>query len=187
MSLMPSQPRLSPLDPAAFTPEQQRIAESITAGRGGLGGPFLPWMRSPELCDRAQRLGDFCRFHSSLEPVVSEFAILLTARYWRSQYEFWAHARAGRQAGLPEAIIEAIREDRAPTLTDERHGAVYAFVREFFATHAVSDATYQRAVAALGERGVVDLVGIVGYYGLVSLTLNVFEVPLPEGEVAPLA
>ncbi len=179
-------PRLAPLDPAAFTPDQQRIADSITAGRGGLGGPFLPWMRSPELCDRAQRLGDFCRFHSSLDPFLSEFAIIVTARYWKAQYEFYAHARMAREAGIADAIVEAVRADAEPSLEDERHRAIYAFVTEYFATHRVSDATYARATAALTERGVVDLVGIVGYYSLVSLTLNVFEVPLPAGEALPL-
>lgn len=180
-------PRLAPLDPSQFTPNQQRIAAAITAGRGALGGPFLPWLRSPELCDRAQRLGEFCRFHSSLEPFLSEFAIIVTARYWRAQYEFYAHARIARAAGVSEAIVEAVRTGAEPSLEDERHRAIYGFVTEYFATHRVSDATYARAVSALGERGVVDLVGIVGYYGLVSLTLNVFEVPLPEGEPEPLA
>lgn len=180
-------PRLAPLDPASFTPDQQRIAEAITAGRGGLNGPFLPWMRSPELCDRAQRLGEFLRFQSSLEPVLSEFGILVTARYWGAQYEFWIHAQHAARAGVPAEVIEAIRTGATPVLSDERHGAIHAFVTEFFATHRVSDATYERARAALTERGVVDLVGLVGYYSLVGMTLNVFEVPLPEGEAPPLA
>jgi len=179
-------PRLTPIDPAQFTPEQQRIAEAITAGRGGLRGPFLPWMHSPELCDRAQRLGEFCRFHSSLDPFLSEFAIILTGKYWKAQYEFFAHAAMARQAGVSEEIVEAIRLGTEPPLEDERHRAIYAFVREYFDTHRVSDATYAQVKALLGERGVVDLVGIVGYYSLVSLTLNVFEVPLPEGEPLPL-
>ncbi|MFA7249254.1 MAG: carboxymuconolactone decarboxylase family protein [Dehalococcoidia bacterium] len=179
-------PRLAPLDPAEFTPEQQRIAEAIMAGRGGLRGPFLPWMRSPELCDRAQRLGEFCRYHSSLEPFLSEFAILVTARYWKAQFEFFAHATVARQAGVADVIIEAVRTGAEPPLEDERHRAIYAFVTECFRDHRVSDATYDRAQAVLTERGVVDLVGIVGYYSLVSLTLNVFEVPLPDGEPDPL-
>ena len=180
-------PRLAPLDPATFTPEQQRVAEAITSSRGSIAnGPFLPWMRSPELCDRAQHLGDFCRYHSSLEPFLSEFAIIVTARYWKAQYEFYAHARMAAQAGVPDAIIEAVRVGASPPLEDERHRAIYTFVTEFFATHRVTDETYERAKAALTERGIVDLVGIVGYYSLVSLTLNVFEVGLPEGEPLPL-
>lgn len=181
-------PRLAPLDPAQFTPEQQRVADAIIASRGQMaGGPFLPWMRSPELCDRAQHLGDFCRYHSTLEPVLSEFAIILTAAYWKSQYEFFAHARMAKEAGVSDAIIEAVRTGAQPPMTDERQRAIYAFVTEYFAAHRVSDATYERAKAALTERGVVDLVGIVGYYCLVSMTLNVFEVALPEGVAPPLS
>lgn len=180
-------PRLAPLDPAQFTPEQKRVADAIIASRGQMaGGPFLPWMRSPELCDRAQHLGDFCRYHSSLEPALSEFAIILTAAYWKSQYEFYAHARMAKDAGVSDAIIEAVRTGAVPPTDDGRQKAIYAFVTEYLATHRVSDPTYDRAKAALTERGVVDLVGIVGYYCLVSMTLNVFEVALPAGEPDPL-
>ena len=182
-------PRLAPLDAANFTPDQKRVADAIIASRGQIslsGGPFLPWMRSPELADRAQHLGDFCRYHSSLEPTLSEFAIILTAKFWKSQYEFFAHARMAKEAGVPDAIIEAVRTGAAPSLTDERQAAIYVFVNEYLETHRVSDATYDRAKAALGENGVVDLVGIVGYYCLVSMTLNVFEVALPAGQPDPL-
>ncbi len=178
-------PRLAPLDPDQFTPDQQRIADSIRSGRGSLGGPFLPWLRSPELCDRAQRLGEFVRYHSTLEPLLSEFAIIVTARYWKAQYEFFAHARMAKAAGVSDAIVEAVRTGTEPVLDDERHRVIYDFVTEYFETHRVSEATYQRATATLAERGVVDLVGIVGYYSLVSLTLNVFDVALPDGEPLP--
>lgn len=182
-------PRLAPLTAADFTPEQQRVADAIIKSRGQIslsGGPFLPWMRSPELADRAQHLGDFCRYHSSLEPTLSEFAIILTAKFWKSQYEFFAHARMAREAGVPDAIVEAVRLGTEPPAMDERQQAIYQFVNEYLETHRVSDATYERAKAALTERGVVDLVGIVGYYCLVSMTLNVFEVALPAGEADPL-
>lgn len=179
-------PRLTPIDPADFTPEQQRIAEAIMAGRGGLRGPFLPWMHSPELCDRAQHLGEFCRFNTSLSPFHSEFAIIMTGKYWKAQYEFFAHARMAREAGVSEAVVEAIRLGTEPPFEDDGHRAIYAFVHEYFDTHRVSDTTYARAKAIFGERGVVELVGIVGYYSLVSMTLNVFDVSLPEGEPLPL-
>ncbi|MGE3855850.1 MAG: carboxymuconolactone decarboxylase family protein [Dehalococcoidia bacterium] len=182
-------PRLAPLTAADFTPEQQRVADAIIKSRGQIslgGGPFLPWMRSPELADRAQHLGDFCRYHSSLEPTLSEFAIILTAKFWKSQYEFFAHARMAREAGVADAIVEAVRLGTEPPAMDERQQAIYQFVNEYLETHRVSDATYERAKAALTERGVVDLVGIVGYYCLVSMTLNVFEVALPAGEADPL-
>ena len=181
-------PRLAPLDSADFTPEQKRVADAIIASRGQIslsGGPFLPWLRSPELADRAQHLGDFCRYHSSLEPALSEFAIIVTARFWKSQYEFYAHARMASEAGVSDAVIDSIQAGEEPPYQDQRQQAVWVFVNEYLSTHRVSDVTYERAKIALGERGVVDLVGIVGYYALVSMTLNVFEVPLPPGAKLP--
>lgn len=179
--------RLSPLALDEMTPEQREVAEAIAAGpRGGLRGPFEAWLRSPVLADRAQRLGEFCRFNSSLAPHLSELAILLTGKHWAAQYEFFAHARLARQAGLPDDTIEAIRTGARPTLRDDHEQAVYDLVTEYLATHRVSDATYERAIEVLDERGVVDVIGVVGYYGLVSMTLNVFEVGLPEGEPLPL-
>jgi len=181
-------PRLAPLDLDAVTPEQRRVADAIRSGpRGGLGGPFQAWLRSPGLAEHAQLVGEYCRFRSSLPADLRELAIILTGRHWRAQYEFWAHARLAREAGLDEAAIEAVRTGAEPRLATEEQRLIYAFVMEYFRTHRVSDGTYRRAVAAFGEHGVVDLVGVVGYYGLVSMTLNVFEVPLPEGVAEPLA
>jgi 4-carboxymuconolactone decarboxylase len=180
--------RLAPLDLDQLSPEQQAVAEAIISGpRGGIRGPFESWLRSPALADRAQKLGEYCRFNTSLPRDLSELAILLTGKHWKAQFEFWAHARLAREAGLPEDIIEAVRTGQTPALRNEAQRAVHALVTEHFATNRVSEATYQHAIAELGERGVVDVVGIVGYYGLVSMTLNVFEVGLPPGESEPLA
>ncbi len=181
--------RLVPLDLANLTPEQKEVADAIVSGpRGGLRGPFDAWLRSPVLADRAQKVGEFCRFSSSLPKHLSEFAIILTGKHWKAQYEFFAHARMAIEAGLPRETVEAVRTGTVPVLRDDAERAVYAFVTEYFATNRVSDGTYQAALATLGgERGVVDLVGIVGYYGLVSMTLNVFDVGLPDGEPLPLA
>lgn len=180
--------RLAPLDLEHLAPRQQAVAEAIVAGpRGGLRGPFEAWLRSPELADRAQRLGEHSRFGTGLPRELTELAILLTGKHWRAQYEFWAHARLAREAGLPDDVIEAIRVGAIPDLGDEAQRVVYDLVTEHFETRRVGDATYRRAVDALGEAGLVDLIGIVGYYGLVSMTLNVFEVSVPEGEQAPLA
>ncbi|MEX1022892.1 MAG: carboxymuconolactone decarboxylase family protein [Dehalococcoidia bacterium] len=179
--------RLEPLDMEQMTAEQRSTAEAIIAGpRGGLRGPFEPWLRSPILADRAQRLGEFCRFNTGLPPHLSELAIIITGRHWAAQYEFWAHARMAREAGLPEDTIEAIRTGREPAFRDDSERAIYTLVTEYFETHRVSDGTYRQAVDALGERGVVEVVGIVGYYGLVSMTLNIFEVSVPEGVEPPL-
>ena len=178
--------RLGPLPREAMTAEQRDLMDAILSGpRGSLAGPFEPWLRSPELGDRAQALGEFCRFYSSLEPRLAELAIILTGAHWRSQFEFWFHANKAREYGLPDDVIEDIRAGKAPRLMDRGERAVYALVSEYLATTRVRDETYREAVEVLSERGVVDLVGIVGYYGLVSMTLNVFEVGLPEGAEPP--
>ncbi len=180
-------PRLAPIDLDQLSPEQRAVADAIISGpRGGLRGPFEAWLRSPQLADRGQKLGEYCRFGTSLPRDLSEFAILLTGKHWRAQFEFWAHARLARDAGLPEDIIEAVRTGAAPEFRDEAQRAVHALVSEYFATNRVSEPTYRLAIAELGERGVVDLVGVVGYYCLVSMTLNVFDVGLPAGQPEPL-
>lgn len=179
--------RLEPLDIDALTPEQRAVADAIVSGpRGGLRGPFEAWLRSPGMAQPAQELGAYCRFRSSLPAHLSELAVLLTGRHWRAQFEFWAHAQLAAAAGLAPEIIEAIRTGGRPVLDDPDAQTIYDFVTEYFATNRVSDATYRRAVSAFGEAGVVDLVATVGYYGLVSMTLNVFDVPVPPGETDPL-
>ena len=172
-------PRLASLDLNKLTPEQKKAADAIVAGpRGGLRGPFEPWLRRPELADRAQKLGEYCRFNSSLAKDLSELAICLIGRHFKAQYEFYAHARLAREAGLSAEIVEAIRTRQTPPFKRDT---------EYLATNRVSAPNYKRAVDALGEPGVVDLVGVCGYYMLVSMTLNVFEMPLPPGEPEPLA
>ena len=181
-------PRLAPLDTDNLTPEQQTVVDKMLSGpRGGMGGPFASLLSRPELCDRVQHLGAYCRFDTTLERDVAELAIILTGKHWKAQFEFWAHARLARETGVPDAIIEAVRTG-SPIETDHAsYRAVYDFVTEYFATNRVSEATYDQARDALGEAGVVDLVGLVGYYGVVSFTLNVFEVGLPEGETELLS
>lgn len=181
-------PRLEPLDLNNLTPEQQGVADAIRSGpRGGLRGPFEAWLRSPGLAGHAQELGAYCRFGTQLPKDVSELAILLTGRHWRAQFEFWAHARLAREAGLPDHVIEAIRTGARPVLDRADLKTACDLVTEYLSTSRVSDATYQRALAIFGERGLVDLIGTVGYYGLVSMTLNIFDVAVPAGEVEPFA
>ena len=180
--------RLTPLTTDQMSPEQRDIADAIRNGpRGGLRGPFEAWLRSPGLADTAQKLGAYCRFGTSLPGDINELAILLTGKHWKSQFEFWAHARLALQAGLEPAIIEAVRTGAEPPFTREIERVVHAVVTEYFQTRRLSEATYRRAIETLGEAGLVDLIGVVGYYGLVSMTLNVFEVAVPEGEKEPLA
>lgn len=138
------------------------------------------------LAERAQLLGEYCRFNTSLPRDLSELAILLTGKHWKAQFEFWAHARLAREAGLADDIIEAVRTGTPPPFTRDTERLVCEFVTEYFRSNRTSSATYARAVALLGEAGVVDLVGVVGYYGLVCMTLNVFEIEVPAGEAEPL-
>ena len=174
--------RLPELPDEQMSPEQRRIHDEIAAGpRGRVAGPLEVWLHAPGFADHAQKLGAYVRFHSSLAPELAELAILVTARHWQTEFEWHAHARLARAAGLPETVIEAIRIDAEPTLADARSRAVYALARELYATRRLSDATYAAARAALGERALVDLVGLLGYYALVSITLNAFAVPTPDG------
>jgi 4-carboxymuconolactone decarboxylase len=175
-------PRLASFDSLKLTPRQKEVLEAIKAGpRGDVRGPFPAWIRSPELADRGQRLGEFVRYNTSFEPRLAELAIIICARYWTAQYEWYAHARLARQGGLSDAIIDAIAKRQEPAGMADDEAAVYAFCTELHRDKNVSEATFQRAKDLFGEIGVVELVGISGYYTMVSMTLNTFEVGLPEG------
>lgn len=178
--------RLPELDLADLSPEQRKVHDAILAGpRGTVRGPLLAWLHSAELADKAQGLGAFCRYDTSLPPRLSELAILVTGAHWRAGYEWHVHAPIGIKAGLDPAAVEAIRKREQPTLAREDEAAVHAFARELLEQHQVTEATYRRAAAALGARGVVELVGILGYYGLISMTIKAFELPLLEGAENP--
>src|SRR2546426_7643993 len=171
-----------------WTADQQRVADAIQSGpRGaGLRGPFNALLRSPELCDLAQQLGSFVRFGTSIPPRLNEMAIIMAGRKWTAQYEFFAHRRLALEAGLSPAIADAIAANQRPASMAKDEETVYDFVSELLATGSVSDPTFQLVNDTFGERGVVDLVGAVGYYSLVSMTLNVAQVPLPTGVTPPL-
>jgi 4-carboxymuconolactone decarboxylase len=182
-----SESRFSTLTPETMTAEQKRVADAIQSGpRGaGLRGPFNALLRSPELCDLVQRVGAFVRFKSSIPPRLNEMAIIMAGRKWSALYEFYAHRRLALEAGLSPAIADAIAANRRPEGMAADEATVYDFVAELLATGHVSDASFARVTDAFGERGVVDLVGAVGYYSLVSMTLNVARVPLPDGVPSP--
>ena len=168
--------------------QQLRVHDEILAGpRGSLQGPFHAWLYSPELADPAQKLGEFCRFSSALPKRLSELAILVIARYWCAQFEWYAHAPMATSAGISVAAVEAIRTNEKPILDADDETLVYDFVCELLESRTVDQSMYDRAEATLGQLGVVDLVGIVGSYCLVSITLNVFDMPLPKGEAPPLS
>ena len=179
--------RLPPLDPERMTPRQREVAEAIAGGpRGGLRGPFQAWLRSPEVADRFQRVGEYVRFQSSIPPALNELAILVTAREWTAQFEWHAHHALAMKAGLPPAIAEAIARGERPEGMDADQSAVYEFAAELHRDRSVSDATYAAVAERFGERGVVDLVAACGYYVAVAMTLNVARVPLPDGVPLPL-
>lgn len=180
--------RLADLKLEDLDADQRRVAEDILSGpRGSLSGPFRPWLLSPVLADRAQKLGAYARYDTSLPARLSELAILFTARRWTAQFEWYAHAPPARAGGLADDVIEAIRRGDRPSFVNDDEAAVYDFCAELYETSRVSDATYDAVVDHLGRRGAVDLVGILGYYALVSMTLNVFQVAVPEGETPPLS
>ena len=181
--------RFAPLTWDEMTDAQKLMLTHILEGpRSGLGGPFNVLLRSPEMGDAAQQLGIFSRFNT-MPGKLRELAIIMTARFWTSHFEWFAHKNAALREGLDPAIIDAIASGEAPTGMDADETVVYRLVSELLYDRRVSDATFANAAASLGERGVVDVVGIVGYYGMVSLLLNLDEYPLPEGvgiELQPL-
>lgn len=171
-----------------MTEAQRQVVEAIRSGPRGSAarGPFLAWLASPELADRAQHLGAYLRFETSVSARLKELAILCVARHWTAQFEWYAHKKFALDAGLAPSVIDAIEARRRPDFAHDDEAAVYDFARELHETHHVSDARFQAVKKHLGQAGVVELVGVLGYYTLVSMTLNTFEVPMPEGEPLPL-
>lgn len=190
--------RFKPIPLDELTPEQRTLSDAIKSGPraklkssgasrpGPLGGPFNVWLRSPGIGDLVQKLGEEIRFRSSLAGKLNELAILVTARHWTSQYEWVAHHKLALEGGLNPAIAEDIAQGRRPAGMDSDETIVYEFSRELHQTQGVSDATYQAALARFGERGVVDLISVNGYYSLVSMCLNVDRTPVPDGAPLPL-
>jgi polar amino acid transport system substrate-binding protein len=182
--------RFKPLTYEQMTPEQKTMAEHVLAGdRGSLNGPYNVFLRSPEMGDLAQKYGAYMRYHSSIPHKLNEFAILITGRFWNSQYEWYAHRQYALKAGLSPAVIDAVAAGRQPTSMQPDEEIVYNFCHDLLNTRQVSDAYFKAAVDRFGERGVVDLIGVMGYYHLVSMVLNVDRYPLPAGvkpELGPL-
>ena len=179
--------RLPPIPEARMTDRQKAVAAGIAAGpRGGLRGPFPAMLRSPEVADRFQKVGEYLRFGSSIPTALNELAILITARAWSAQYEWYAHHLLAMKAGLPDAIAQAVAEGRRPEGMDADQTLIYEFCTELHATKFVSDATYAALRDRFGEQGVVDVIAVSGYYVAVAMTLNVAQVPLPPGVPVPL-
>jgi 4-carboxymuconolactone decarboxylase len=180
--------RLPTLTPDQMTAEQRAVHDSIVAGkRGRMPPPAEAWLHSPEFAMRAQAVGEYIRYDSALPPDLNEIAILVTARHWTSHYEWFAHRRLAEAAGLSPAIIDAIRDRRDPEIADARARVIYDYAHTLHTTRNVPQHLHDAMVAAWGERGVVDIVGACGYYTLVSMTLNGFDVQLPDGAVSELS
>ena len=174
--------RFKPLTWDEMTPEQHTMLEHLFSGdRGGATGPFNVLLRNPEMGDLAQQFGASLRFHSSLPRKLNEMAIILTARYWTAQYVWSAHRMAAADNGLSEAIIQAIANGKRPAAMDPDETIVYNFGTELLNTKQVSDPVFKAMKDRFGERGVVDLTGVMGYYCFVSMILNVDRYPLPAG------
>jgi len=176
-----------------FTPAQRALRDAIASGPRGvfrLGGPFAIWLHAPDLGILAQAVGGHCRYKTSLSPRLSEFAILVTARTWRAQYEWQAHGPMAEKAGVKPKTVADLRAGRYPKGAPADERAIYDFATELYRKRRVSDRTYARVLKVLGTTGTVELVGILGYYALISMNLNVFRAetdpqkPLPFTEPA---
>ncbi|PZQ22647.1 MAG: 4-carboxymuconolactone decarboxylase [Sphingopyxis macrogoltabida] len=190
MGAAPPPDRLGEIDPAALSGAQRQVYEKIAGGpRGpeGVQGPLLVWLRNPDLADRAQALGAYCRYGTALPDRLSELAILTSGAWWRAGFEWHVHAPIAVAAGLDPGIVDAIRRAETIAFVREDEAAVHRFVSELLESRSVSEETYRSSRAVLGETALVDLVGIAGYYGLIAMTINAFAVAIPGGAPDPFA
>jgi 4-carboxymuconolactone decarboxylase len=178
--------RLPPIPPAEWTEAQRRYAQEIIDGpRGALVAPFVPLMRSPELMAHAQRMGEYLRYRSALGQRLSELAILVTSRHWSQPVEWTIHAPIALKVGIDASVVEAVAKGERPATMSDDEVAVHDFCIELHRDKAVSDATWQNAVARFGEAGVVDLIGLNGYYALLSMVMNAARTPPPTPSTLP--
>lgn len=183
-----SGPRIAMPDDGPMNPEQNAVYEKIINGkRGKIVGPLRPLLHSPELADRVQSLGEFVRYDTSLPQQLSELTIICVGRYWNCQVEWMIHADIAVEVGVDGEIIEAIRKTQSPALQDPMLIVVYEFTRELLEFGQVSELVYKNALILLGEKALVELTGIIGYYTMIAMTLNAHHVPLPDsGKIRPL-
>ena len=178
-------PRFPEIKREQMTDAQKRVYDEIAASRGGVRGPFGPLLRSPELADRWQRLGEYVRYKTSLPARLNEFAIIITARVWGSKYEWYAHKPLAIKGGLAESIADDLAQNKRPAKMKPDEELVYDFCTTLHREHFVDEALFKRAMETLGERGAIDLVAVSGFYVAVSMVLNVAEIPIPPGEKSP--
>src|SRR5437660_4686557 len=182
--------RLPAIAEDRLTPAQRALMESIRTGPRGqfkMSGPFFCYLHAPGFGELAQKLGAHCRFGTSVPPRLSEFAILVTAQHWKSHYEWAAHAPIAEKQGVKPETIRDLRAGRAPKKAPKDEQAIYAFAKELYRDKRVSDRTYKSVNALLGNAGTVELVGLLGYYAMVAMTLDVFRMPVRDGTPPPFA
>ncbi|MBT3349747.1 MAG: carboxymuconolactone decarboxylase family protein [Nitrospinaceae bacterium] len=179
--------RLPVMSVDEYSDKQRKIHDRITSGkRGGFRGPFHMWVHSAGYLDVLEKVGGFLRYDSALSPRLSEMAILITARFWKAQYEWFAHEPHALKGGLDPEIIKAISESRRPENMQPDEEALYDFCTALHETHEVSDAVFQKALDQFGQNGVIDVIGLIGHYTGVSMTLNACQVEIPDGKENPL-
>jgi len=189
MTSQAQRPRLKPLPESDMTEAQLKAAHELASGpRGKMNpnGPNFALLRSPELMQRTQKVGEYLRFNSSIPARLNEFAILITARQWTAQMEWFAHSELAMKAGVPADVLADLKEGKRPSAMNEDEAIVYQFCTEIHRDKAVTDATYAATVERFGERGVMDLIGVTGYYTMLAMVLNVTRLPLPQGVTPPL-
>ncbi len=180
--------RLKLISPGEMNESQRATYDkSIASKRGSPPPPMMAWLYSPEMARHATRLGAFLRYDTTLTPRLSELAILVTARHWTAHYEWYAHKKMALAAGLDPVIIDDINARRAPRFDDPKAQAIYDVSKTLHETHVIPSSLHAKARELLGEQGLVELIGLLGYYTLVSMTLNAYEFGLPDGEVSDLA
>lgn len=186
--MMANNPRMAALAGRQMNEVQKAAAAQLISGpRKGVKGPFISLLRSPELMDRLQKVGEFLRFHTSLSARASEFATLVVSRAWSQQFEWFTHVPLAIRAGTLPATLADLREGRRPRTMNAEEAVVYDFTDELLAKHGVCEATYREAVDSFGEQGVVELASLVGYFVLVSMVLNVTHTrEEPDERIEPL-
>ena len=174
--------RMPELQPGQMTPDQKAMYDAIIAGpRHSIEGPFNAWLRSPDLGNRLQRVGEYLRFNTTIPHNLNEFAILITAVEWKAGFEWFAHYPLAIKAGLEPAIAEDLRQGHRPAHMTADEALIYDFATQLQRQKQVSNAVYDGVVKRFGEQGVTDLTALIGYYNLVSMTLNIANVQAPAG------
>ena len=172
--------RLPTIPPAQYTPEQQQAASDFEAARHGkVFGPFEPLMHSPEVMTLSRSMGDYLRFKSAIGTTLSELVILIVAREWTQDFEWWYHYPIALKAGISKDVADAIADGRRPAGMSADEEMIYDYTTELLKNKRVSDATFNRAKARFGDKGVVDLTGVAGYYTLLAMQLNAAQYKMP--------